>query len=576
MKRFIVALLALGSLALSGCSANVQLIPGTVINVAETGSMISLNPDVVTTTAAQHFAEEVSHLTSESFFLLDEAGDLVANEGFGTVTVDSENPLTVTYEIAQGRKWSDGQPVDSADLALSFAAATNPEGTNFYSRRAKSGLQFASVKDFGLRSITLEFSQPVSDWRTALPVYVAAHAVAAHALDGIEAVAGKATVIEALQSKNVEKLQKLAESYRSAFAPGREGFSMEALVTNGAYTVSGVIQDLSVALEARTKYQGDYAPVVEKVNLKVYGDSMAALADMNAGKIDIIGATESGLVKYSDLIGMVESLSSVKAKTSLRNGASADMVVFNFGEGSVFNKSNYKSRPGIGAELRKAFMAIVPKARIVQNASASTQIKATDSFIYPSSSRYYAGSVSANGSENYLLQDVEQAAEIVDASGVDAPVDVRVVYDSANPRSVAQFKAINERAASAGFNLIDASSASPSRVLLAGEFDVFIGPRDLVGVPGAEPSSLTGDNVTRYQDSRVSALLVQYAKASKELKQAEVLQKIDARLFATGYGIPLFQVPNLIIYRSNLEKLAVSPFGDSATWGYWTWSVSAK
>ncbi|MCX8529756.1 MAG: ABC transporter substrate-binding protein [Rhodoluna sp.] len=576
MKRFFVAIVALSTLALTGCSTTLHLEPGSIVNVAETATMISLNPDVVTTASAEKLADEVANLTTESFYSLNEAGALVANPGFGTVTVDSENPLTVTYEITKGRKWSDGQPIDSADLVLSFAAATNPEQTNFYSRRAGNGLKYASVKEVGLRSLTLQFSQPVSDWRTALPVAVAAHAVAFQALDGISASAGKASVIEAVQGKDATKLAKLADSYRTAFSTGGDKFALAALVSNGAYEITNVIKDVSVALEAVTKYKGDFAPVAEKVNVKVYGDSMAALAEMNANKIDIIGATESGLVKYPDLIGMVSSLSTTKAATTLRNGSTADMVVFNFGNGSAFNAATYKSKPGVAAELRKAFMSIIPKARIVASASGSTPVSASDSFVYPSNSDYYRATSSANGSENYLLQDIEQASEIVKASGVSTPVDVRVVYDSSNPHSVAEYKAIAVRAASAGFNLIDSSSASPTRDLLAGLFDVYIGPRELVGVPGSDPSRLVSDPITGYTDSQVSALLLDYAKASKEIKQASILQKIDARLYATGYGIPLYEVPNLIIYRSKFNKISVSPFGDSATWGYWTWSVSSK
>ena len=576
MKRFFAALMAVSALALTGCSSTTHLVPGSVVNVAETATMISLNPDVVTTASAEHFADEVANLTSEGFYSTDETGNLVANKGFGTVTVNSQNPLTVTYEVAEGRKWSDGQPVDSADLALSFAAATNPEQINFYSRRFGNGLKFATVKTIGLRSITLQFSQPVSDWRTALPVYVAAHAVAYHALDGISASAGKAAVIEAVQGKDATKLAKLAESYRTAFAVGGDQFSQKALVTNGAYSIDSVLKDVSVSLKANSKYQGDFAPVTEKVYVHAYSDSMAALADMNANKADIIGATESGLVKYPDLIGMVSSLSTVKATTSLGSGSTADMVVFNFGSGSAFNASSYKSKPGVAAELRKAFMAIVPRARIVQDESISTQVSASDSFVYPSNSDYYAASVSANGSENYLMQDVEQASEIVKASGVHTPLDVRVIYDSTSPRAVAEYKAIALRAASAGFNLIDVSSSSPSRDLLAGNFDVYIGPRPLLGVSGADPSSLVADPITHYSDSKVSALLTQYAQASKLITQASILQKIDARLFATGYGVPLYQVPNLVIYRSKFSKLQVSPFGDSATWGYWTWSVSSN
>jgi peptide/nickel transport system substrate-binding protein len=576
LKRFLVALIAISTLALTGCSTVLHLVPGSVVNVAETATMISLNPDVVTTASAEKLADEVANLTTESFYSLDANGALVANPGFGTVTEDSQNPLTVTYEVATGRKWSDGQPVDSADLALSFAAATNPEQINFYSRRAGNGLKYATIKEIGLRSITLQFSQPVSDWRTALTVSVAAHAVAFQALDGISASAGKAAVIEAVQGKDATKLAKLADSYRTAFATGGDRFALAALVSNGAYQVTNVIKDVSVALEAVSKYKGNFAPVAEKVNVKVYGDSMAALADMNANQIDIIGATESGLVKYPDLIGMVSSLSTAKATTTLRNGSTVDMVVFNFAKGSAFNAGSYKSKPGVAAELRKAFMSIVPKARIVADASGSTPVSASDSFVYPSNSDYYQATSSANGSENYLLQDVEQASEIVKASGVHTPVDVRVVYDSTNPHSVSEYKAIAARAASAGFNLIDSSSQSPTRDLLSGAFDAYIGPRELVGVPGADPSSLVSDPITGYTDSKVSALLLDYANASKEIKQAAILQKIDARLYATGYGMPLYQVPNLIIYRSKFSQISSSPFGDSATWGYWTWSVSSK
>lgn len=575
MKRFLATLVALSTIALAGCSATLSTVPGTVVNVAETAAtMVSLNPDVATTASAEHLADELAHLTTESFHYLNEFGALVPNELFGSVTVDSQNPLTVTYEIAKGRKWSDGQPVDSADLVLSFAAATNPEGSNFKSRRNGSGLKFASIKSIGVRSLTLEFLQPVSDWRTSLPVYVAAHVVAANAFDGIAASSGKSSVIEALQSKDDVKLAKLASSYLDVFAPSADNFSVDSLVSNGPYTVTTVVRDVSVSLKALPKYKGAFASVAETVNVKLYKDSLAALADMNAGEVDIIEANESGLVKFPDLVGMVATLGSTKATTALRNGRTADMVLFNFRETSIFNER--ATDEVSAADLRKAFMYAIPKARIVQDASSATQISATDSFIYPSNSDYYDASVGSNGSELYILQDAEKASETLKAAGISGLLDVRVVYDAANPRSLAQFRALDVRAKSAGFNLIDVSSEAPTKTMLRGEFDVFIGPRSLVGVPGFEPTSLLSDRVTRYADPTVKKLLLDYAKASKELDQAAILRKIDAQLFKTGYGIPLYQVPNMIIYLSKYGNLSVSPFGDSATWGFSSWSVSVK
>src|SRR5690606_37885737 len=41
---------------------------------------------------------------------------------FATYELVSEDPLTVTYTLADGVQWSDGTPVTSADLLLSWAA----------------------------------------------------------------------------------------------------------------------------------------------------------------------------------------------------------------------------------------------------------------------------------------------------------------------------------------------------------------------------------------------------------------------------------------------------------------------
>lgn len=577
MKRFLVALLALSTLALAGCSAQVHLVRGTVVNIAETATMVSLNPDVVTTPSAQHLADEVANLTSEGFYSQDASGNLVANPSFGTVTVENTNPMTVTYEIALGRKWSDGQPIDSADLALSFMAAKSLGGAHFFSRRSGNDLQYASVKSIGLRSLTLEFSQPVANWQTVLTATTPAHVVAAAAFNGIAASAGKAAVIAALQGEDSAKLSEIAGAYQRVYDTRSVDFSKDSFISNGAYTITSVVANKSVTLQARSNYQGNFAPVAETVNLRLYGDSMQALNDMNNGKIDIIEAAESGLLKYSDLIGMVQSLAgTTKANTLMRNGGTADMVLFNFGRGGAFADTSYGAKKTAAASLRQAFMNLVPKARIVQNASSSTRVNATDSFIYPSNSDFYDSTVSSNGSSGYLIQDVQKASNLVAETGVRSPIDVRVVFDNTNPRSVAEFKALSLRSASAGFNLIDQSSATPDSALFAGHFDVFIGPRQLVGVSGAQASTLLNDRVTRYSDADVSSLLSDYAKASKPLDQAKILEKIDARLYASGYGVPLYQVPNLIIYLAKFGKFRASPFGDSATWGYWTWSVSTN
>ena len=50
--------------------------------------------------------------------------NLVNNDQFGTCTVESLDPLTVTYRINEGVTWSDGTQIDAADLILYWGAVS--------------------------------------------------------------------------------------------------------------------------------------------------------------------------------------------------------------------------------------------------------------------------------------------------------------------------------------------------------------------------------------------------------------------------------------------------------------------
>lgn len=572
MKRAFAALAVVFTLILSGCSAPSGLIKGSLINVAEIGELTTLNPDSIASEGGEQFASELANLTKLSFFSLDERGALIANKKFGTVKLVSNNPFVVDYSINKGIKWSDGQPVDAADLVMSYLAAKT-EG--FESKRFGSGLQYASIKKLGEYNLTLEYSQAVADWQTALTVPVAAHSVAFFALDGIDSDAGKQAVISAVTGNDIPTIDKLSYAYRTAFLVDGEVPAEKALVTNGAYTISKVTPRYSVSLTARDGFTAGPAANIEKLNLKLYQDATAAVSDMYNGTVDIIAAKESGLAKITDILSLVAALPSGTARSKVRSSSSIDAVLINFGKDSVFADGSYPNHPDRAGILREALINLVPKSRLVQAANAEYSVAQADSFIYPSNSKFYSSVTTSNGSQDHLIQDVEKASELVDSTDMRTPIDVRVVYDSTNPRSKAQFEELSSRSASAGFNLIDVSSTDISETLANGAFDVFIGAQLLTGVPGNSPSALLA-GFTGYADAQVSTLLSEYALAKTDVAKAAVLGKVDARLYATGYGVPLIQVPNLVIYSTKLKSFTPSPFGDSATWGYWTWTVSGK
>jgi peptide/nickel transport system substrate-binding protein len=527
---------------------------------------------LVTEDGSGRVAAEIANLTTLAFYSLDAKGVLVANKKFGTVKVLSTEPFEVKYTIADGLKWSDGQPVDEADLVLSFAAATDAGDAAFNSIRKSSGLQFATIKEVGARSITLSFSQAVADYETALTVSAPAHIVANDALAGIEYSAGKQAVISAVEGNDKPKLASLAISYASVYDVRVGNLAEGATVSNGAYQITELEKGASVTLKAKAKFSAGHLPTIETVVVRAYGDATAAVSAMYAGDVEVISATESGLAKLTDVLSLVAALPEGSANTKIKNSGNADMMLLNFGADSIFADGSDQERTEL---LREAMLNLVPKAASVLAANSDYEVSQSDSFVFPHSSRYYSASKVANGSQSLLFQDVEKASELVKASKVRTPQELRVIYDKSNPRSKAQFALLSQRALSAGFEVVDTTPFGFTAVIASGEFDLYIGPMPLLGVPGNSPTAVLA-GITGYSDSKVEGLLSEYALTKTAVQHADILTKIDKELFASGYGIPLVEVPNLVIYSSKLKTFTPSPFGNSSTWGYWTWSLSTK
>ena len=58
------------------------------------------------------------------FWYYDADLNLTNNDQFGTCTIESLDPLTVTYRINEGVTWSDGTQIDAADLVLYWGAVS--------------------------------------------------------------------------------------------------------------------------------------------------------------------------------------------------------------------------------------------------------------------------------------------------------------------------------------------------------------------------------------------------------------------------------------------------------------------
>jgi peptide/nickel transport system substrate-binding protein len=576
LKRFLSALLAALFVAsvLTACASANQIVSGSVVNLGQIGEISSINSDVAGSLGGERNAQDLANLTTAKFFELDATGRLQANPKLGAVEVLSKSPLTVKYTVADGATWSDGTPIDSSDLLLSWVAASGKE--NFYSMRDGSGLMFAQpvgTSKVGDRSLTLRFSQPVADFETAITLSVAAHVVGRIGASTLSVEQAKQRILDAIQKNDTAELALLAEAYRSGFNTW-QGISDEKLfVSSGPYRVVKCEGVSGLQLKANAGFNLGAAPVIETVNLSYFADATTAVAALSDGSIDATTTQDSGLVTLSDLINLTTAISDPRANISVKASSSAEQVIFNFRDTGRFSTVYQGGDEARALKLRKAFMNIIPRARIVAGLSDAYKVELADSLVFQSGSPYYQSSIRDNGLSEYLFQDVEKASEMVTETGVELPMKVRVAFDINSPRAQAEWILLRERAASAGFKLRAVGGEDLGETLRTGSFDVFIGPQPLISLEGQNVFALTASSFVGFESTKVDSLLADLAKAEDERGRASALKAIDAELVAEAYGMPLYEIAALVVYSDRFASFTPSPRSESVTWGYQNWKL---
>jgi len=100
-----------------------------VITVGATGGLVSTNPHLPASNNASN-NDLLWLVNGPGFHFFDDNLNTVRNTDFGTYSPEdtefnADGSLTVTYTINEGQVWSDGVPVDAADMILMWGAMNN-------------------------------------------------------------------------------------------------------------------------------------------------------------------------------------------------------------------------------------------------------------------------------------------------------------------------------------------------------------------------------------------------------------------------------------------------------------------
>jgi len=582
------------AVALTGCTAS-MVVEGSEVTVAVAEPFTSLNPDTSYGRSSATNAD-VAWLTGSAFASYDDAYRLVEDRSFGTAQIVAEDPLTVRYEVSADARWSDGTPVDAADLLLAWAANSGalntpefddtayvdpdtgrytddfPDDVVFFDGAAGGGLELATqtpqVADD--RAIFVHFDEFVPNWRTVLAPGIPAHALQTIATgrDYEDAGSAKDDLVAAVLDGDEDALGELARTWNDAYnldeTPGDQTpEEASLLLASGPYAISA-IDETGVTLDANPEYRGDRRPTIETIRVRFVPDPLEAARLLAAGDVDIASPEPS-----EDVVSALLDVDGVSVVAGTEGRFEHLDLMFADGRHATFTDER----------VRRAFLHVVPRQQILDEQVVPVQPDAVllDSFLLRPGAEGYADAIADNGSAAYASTDVSAATALLEEAGTPSPV-VCVLYDPASERRQQEFAALRDSAARAGFVVTDCSSPDWRGLLgVAGAYDAALFAWDTTRLgPGAAGAIYRSDsalaNFTRYSDPEVDTLVDELARAESPAEQTRLAAEIDTRLWATSYGTPLYSYPTLTAVRDDIANVTRSPLARGVFWNAWKWA----
>lgn len=591
------AVAAAGALVLSACSGpgGSEIEQDTAVNVMWNQPFFSQNN--LTSNGNATANANIIYLTSSYFYYYDGDLNLAKNEDFGTYEVVSEDPFTVKYTIKEGVTWSDGEPVTADDLLLwwgsqndQFDTVTGEDvetsedgtvdaGSEVYFDASSPAMnlitEFPEIGDDN-RSITLQYSEPRSDWEVSfnLPP-VAAHALGQIALGVEDAEEAAAAVTTAFKDNDTDALAKISETFNNAFNFTSLPEDERLYLSSGAYTMTEYVENQYLTLTARDDYDWGPKPKVETVTVRFNEDPLAAVTALQNGEVDLIAPQSS--------VDVLKTLEGVDGVTySSEPEGTFEHIDLTFNNGGPFDPATYGGDEEKALKVRQAFLKTIPRQEIITKLIEPLEpgAETRDSFTVVPGAPNYDEVVENNGSEAWAEVDIEGAKALLAEAGVTTPIDVRFLYGKSNVRRANEFSLVQASAAQAGFNVLDGGDDNWGSLLGGGTYDatLFGWQSTNTFALNSEANYITGgvNNFSGYSNEAVDNAYKEMSTNTDPDVETQLTIDVEKQLNEDAYGVTIFQFPGVVAHRDVLAGVSTIPLSPTIFWNYWEWEISAE
>ncbi len=381
----------------------------------------------------------IKYLMNGSFWYVSAPGELQADTSFGKYEKVSDDPLTVKYTVADDTKWSDGTPVDAADMLLCWAAQSGnvntidgdkvkrddatglPKNTKGKVYFDSSSIGLSLVKETPKisddnKSITLVYTKPFADWQYDMTVNVPAHVTAEKALGMSDPQKAKDAFVKAVQDKDNAKLEKISSFWNSGYDYTKMPSDKDLALSDGAYVMKDLKENEYMTLVKNPKYKGDHAAAIDTLTVRWNEDPLAQVQALENGELDMFNPQVT-----TDVVKAAEKVKDVDIKTGV-GGTYEHMDLVQNNKGP-FDPGAYGGDADKARLVRQAFLHGVPRQEVVDKLikPIDPEFEVRNSFLKTAGTPGYDEIVAQNGSSDYAEVDPALSKKLLAAGRREDP-----------------------------------------------------------------------------------------------------------------------------------------------------------
>ncbi|MFM8266457.1 MAG: ABC transporter family substrate-binding protein [Ilumatobacteraceae bacterium] len=503
----------------------------------------------------------------------------VWSEMMSAVNVVSTDPQVIEYVVKPEAVWSDGEPIDCDDFVLAWMSSNgkleypNPDYTgpgqvdadgnevpeklpafNTASTTGYENVESVDCSDDGL-TITSTYSEPYADWQGLFGGLLPAHIV--------EQNAG----VEDLTAVSATEISDEAIALGEFWSTGFVGFDPAVALSGSYFVIDSWTPGQNLILKRNEAFYGTPAKLDSLVFLLV-PDAAQQPAALENGDVQVITPQPN-----PDLVAQIAAIEGITY--SVEQGLTFEHYDFNQANVHLAN-----------LEVRQALALCINRQEIVDTLIGPINPDATvlNSRIYVPAAADYV-----DGSGEFASQDIDAAKAKLESIGYTLGSDgvyvspagerlsLRTGRRDPNPRRQSNNELFAEQCLEAGIELTDdpAEDFNSTR-LPASDYDIalfawvstpFLSSNTSIYIPGG------GQNWNNYSNPKLQELFDQANIELDPAKRADLMNEIDAILWADMATLPLFQFQELVAASTSVTGVVFhGPAG--ITWNANEWDIA--